>query len=208
MSEQPARLKLPAYGKALLDNRRRGFHPLVVDVWYGDDWSIPRRIAEAEQNLFVVRGREARPYSADWEKEVGNPTLAIRPRDYAPGVFDFRCVAGVGVYLWDCCGGSADFDQVAGGPITRWGLFYFLAGELSAYAATVFFRNTGDAETETAAHLAVTHSDVVAGKLVYPAWWSSALSLRHREARPLWQQDVKRALQRSGATESECVESR
>jgi len=61
------RLKLPAYAKALTDNRRRGFHPLEVDVWYGDDWKIPKQIAEAEQKLFVVRGREARPYSFEWE---------------------------------------------------------------------------------------------------------------------------------------------
>jgi len=198
------RLKLPAYGKALMDNRRRGFHPLSVDVWYGDDWSIPKRIAQAEQKLFVARGREARPYFGDWEQVVGRPTLAIRPRDYAPGVFNFACVAGVAVNLWDGCGAAADFDQPEGGPVLRWGLFYFLAGELSAYAATVFFRNTDHDDNESAAHLAVTHAEPQDGALVYPPWWSDELSRKFRSARPLWQQDVSRLR----TTASECVESR
>ena len=32
------RLKLPAYGKQLLNERRLGNHPLVVHVIFGDDW--------------------------------------------------------------------------------------------------------------------------------------------------------------------------
>lgn len=64
--------KLPAYGKALLAQRRGGNHPLTVTLVYGDDWSA---------------GRE--------------PRVCLKPEDYAPGRFDFGVLAGTKVVVLD-----------------------------------------------------------------------------------------------------------
>ncbi len=82
MTEAPSatRKKLPAYGKALLAERRAGRHPLLLRVVYGDDWSVP------------------------------GPKICIKPADYQPGVFDLCVAAGLYVELHDRADGLADLD--------------------------------------------------------------------------------------------------
>lgn len=67
-----ARLKLPAYAKRLLTERRAGRHPLEIIVVYGERW---------------------------WEVE--HPKICLKPCDYAPGQVDFHVVAGCRVTLVD-----------------------------------------------------------------------------------------------------------
>lgn len=79
--EPPLRPRLPAFGRALLQQRRQGQHPQSITVIYGEDW----------------RG-------------VKPPRLGLRPLQYQPGLVDWRVVAGVKVELIDRAQGLADFD--------------------------------------------------------------------------------------------------
>lgn len=66
-------LKLPAYGRVLLDQRELGHHPRLINVWYGDRW---------------------------WDRPKDAPCLCVG-LDYTHGVFDWGVVAGVPVHvLW------------------------------------------------------------------------------------------------------------
>lgn len=74
------RRKLPAYGKALMLERRQGRHPREVTLVYGDDW-----------------------HAGD------APRICIRPLEYAPGRYSFAMCAGCRVVVldqqlaaWDC----------------------------------------------------------------------------------------------------------
>src|SRR3990167_6513354 len=75
------RLKLPPYGKALLDRRRGGDHPLSVNLVYGDRW-----------------------------REVEPPRVALDPKDYAPGRYDFHMLAGLRVMIHDQLAGGWEMD--------------------------------------------------------------------------------------------------
>jgi hypothetical protein len=66
------RLKLPAYGKRLLEERRAGNHPLEVTLVYGDKW---------------------------WDFE--QPKLCIKPDEFEPGKYDFSVCAGIHVIVID-----------------------------------------------------------------------------------------------------------
>lgn len=68
------RPKLPAYGKALLSERRAGNHPAAVQVIVG------------------------RPWQAEL---AGVPVLALAAEDWAPGRFDWTPCAGVAVEVID-----------------------------------------------------------------------------------------------------------
>lgn len=187
------RLKLPAYGKALIDNRRRGFHPLYVDVLYGDDWREAATRAKLEAAVFVKDGRNARPYEDRWLKEVGAPMLALRPREYAPGVYDFRCVAGCAVRLFDTVGAAddVDVDPAAVYPAQRtlrWGLFYDVVRELALFAASVALHvGMSDLGEDMAQYaIGVRHWDAEARRMVWPRWWSDEIEVRRGQRQFNW----------------------
>jgi hypothetical protein len=76
------RLKLPAYGKQLLNARRLGQHPLVVHVIYGEEWRPGERCgAECE-------GAE-------------HPRLAVRPSEFQPWTIDWHVVTGCKVVVFE-----------------------------------------------------------------------------------------------------------
>jgi hypothetical protein len=77
-------VKLPAYGRALVDARRAGNHPERVAFVFGDDWRVPQ------------------------------PRLALRPEDYERGKFDLRPVAGVPVDLHQRSDEHGKFLDLAG----------------------------------------------------------------------------------------------
>ena len=181
------RLRLPAFARALMDNRRRGFHPLAVDLVYGDDLALAFRRAAAEKNAFALGGAGTRPYTVAWVREVGAPMLGVKPREYAPGVFCFACVAGVAVTVFDTDGAAAAFDTDDAGAVT-WGIFYDLLGELAAYAAEVFVRSTYFDGRLSVADYAASYR--VADR--WPRWWSDALQQKHEQRR-----DTLRAAERS-----------
>ena len=65
-------MKLPAYGKRLLDERRAGKHPLEVTLVYGDDWYVGKL-----------------------------PRICIKPDEFEPAKYDFRMLAGLRVNVFD-----------------------------------------------------------------------------------------------------------
>src|SRR3954470_23461983 len=75
------RLKLPAYGKRLLEERRAGKHPLEVTLVYGDRWS---------------KGKD--------------PRVCISPEEYAPAQYDFCMLAGTRVLVLDQLNAGADWN--------------------------------------------------------------------------------------------------
>lgn len=77
-------MKLPAYGRALVDARRAGNHPERVAFVFGDDWRAPQ------------------------------PRLALRPDDYERGKYDLRPVAGVPVDLHQRSEEHGKFLELAG----------------------------------------------------------------------------------------------
>lgn len=170
------RLRMPAFAKSLLQNRRRGFHPLRVEVWYGDDWSEAAAVAKREAALLLREGAAARPYAAGaaWLKLVGDPMLAIRPGDFAPGNIDWRCVTGLQVRVIDGCRALDDIDFDEAGRVTRWGLIYFLLGDISRAAAEVLYCSAGARGIEECVDDLAFGSrvwDAARRAFVWPEWW-------------------------------------
>lgn len=180
----PERLRLPAFARALIDNRRRGFHPLRLTLLYGDNWRTPSLHAKNERH--AVQIQRLQPYSAKWMADVGEPMLAIEPRDFEPGKFDFRCVAGTAVRLIDALDARLDVDLAA----KRWGFFYDLVAELSDWAATVRIAPI----EQDAATLAWEQQCVEAGRFAWPRWWSDQRQREHDQRYITWLADNERAI--------------
>lgn len=154
----PAKKRMPAYGKALLERRRAGDHPLTVNVVLGNAW---------------------------WK--VKEPKICVKPEDYAPGVFDWRVVAGVRALV------VANDAFRAGGDAAKVG---DLLGELADHAAVVDLW-CGDG--------AAVSADVYAwgerklGK--WPEWWNAERDRRMIAGRNAWFGDVARNMHaRHGVT--------
>ena len=108
MIEPPLRPRLPAYGKALLLERRLGNHPREITVIYGDNW----------------RG-------------VKHPRLGVRPLQYQPGLVDWRMVAGVMVTLIDRAEGLAEFD-IAGNHFGKFYALIAELAAMDAYVQLMY----------------------------------------------------------------------
>lgn len=153
------RLKLPAYGKQLLLDRRAGKHPLTVTLVYGDRWY-----------------------------EGKNPKICIKPEDYQPGQYDFRVVAGVQVIVIDQLVGASECDEKPRPPTFGkfYDLLSELAAAdgwlyiewpktagWPAIEATQLARNarwrTGDGSAEQ-----------------WPRWWNDELEARQQRRRTQW----------------------
>lgn len=63
-------MKLPAYGKRLLEQRRNGSHPTAVRVIYGDDWYVPEGVTR-----LAVKPGEA--LELDWRCVTGIPVELV-----------------------------------------------------------------------------------------------------------------------------------
>ena len=156
-----AHLKLPAYGKRLLLARRAGDHPLEVALIFGHDWRA----------------------------DVGDvPILAINPEDYAPGAYDFHCVAGVRVAVHDQEMAAAVCDEVATPP--SFGAFFDLLGELARIAApvAVFWppRSTWKAREASSLAFEARWPDREAQRMQWPRWWSDALEADYQRRWEQW----------------------
>jgi hypothetical protein len=127
-------VKLPAFGKSLLAARFQGGHPELIQVIYGEDWAPERNDC---------------------------PLLAVKADQFAPGLFDWRCVAGVPVLLVNRSEMPRDWARAG---------VCFLAGELaqwSPYVEFCFSDGTGGMVSTLA------YCCRVAGR--WPAWWSERL---------------------------------
>lgn len=163
-------LKLPAYGKRLLDHRRLGCHPLMVELFYGEKWDLPQQHARAEEGLML---QGMRPYSPQWLREAGLPMLAVRPSQFERGVLDWRVLAGVQVRV--CGDGEPGFG------------FFSMLGELAAVAGCVSIaaedaRDDLDVQ-EVAFNQRMKNSD---GVLVWPDWFPKELNHAYLKRRDQW----------------------
>lgn len=146
-------MKLPAYGKPLLLRRRAGDHPLEVALVFGHQWRA----------------------------DVGRmPLLALNPEDYAPGVYDFGCVAGLRVLVHDQDMAAADCDENVLPP--TFGVFYDLLGELARLAARVeiVWPAKSGWQPVDARELArewrwMDRARPAGDRMQWPRWWSDAL---------------------------------
>lgn len=75
------RLKIPAYGKKLLNERIANIHPIDVRVVYGEKW---------------------------WE--IDPPKICIKPPEFEPGKYDFRMLAGLRAIVVDQANAILDLD--------------------------------------------------------------------------------------------------
>ena len=159
------RLKLPAYGKRLLDARRKGLHPLDVCLVYGGKW-----------------------FEVDEVHRV-----AITPEDYAPGKFDFHMLAGLRVTIYDQLAGGWEIDDKVAPP--KYGKFFDLVREVAAAGAVVMVRWPKGTEPRTQLLLDIVEPckwfDRAAGAFVWPGWWSDALQAQQIAAAKAWVDDDK-----------------
>ena len=168
---QKTRLRPPAYAKDLIAQRRRGYHPLDIDLLYGDQWSEAAARAKRAKAVFVRDGAAARPYSPAWHREVGAPMIALRPAEFAPLTFDFSCVTGARVALIDLDRAMQDCTFTKAGEALAWGLVYTLAGEVARFAAEVKLCEGLDDETgRDVRDLALAQRFRPGGG--WPSWWS------------------------------------
>jgi hypothetical protein len=163
----PARRKLPAYGKALLDARRGGWHPHAVSLIYGNNW------------------RGEAPDQAP---------LCIKPEEFELDLYDWRLVAGLHVTVVDQDGWlGGDWDRTT--EPHQYGKFYFLLRELADAHAYVTVRC--GAVTADVDEIAVTCRWFDGKRMCWPAWWSDALHQMHRAAVSGWANDGAALLERS-----------
>ena len=128
-------MKLPAFGKSLLAARFQGGHPELIQVIYGEDWT---------------------PHRNDC------PLLAVKPAQFAPGIYDWRCVAGVPVEVYDRAAEPADWERAS---------VCFLAAEVAEWAAAVriFFADGSHAGVAEMAYVCRSPNGQ------WPRWWSERL---------------------------------
>ncbi|HJT63099.1 MAG TPA: hypothetical protein VJ797_15625 [Burkholderiales bacterium] len=162
MSPGRTRLKLPAYGKALMNARRAGDHPLVVHVIYGEKWF------EEPLCLWQCAG-------------ACHPKLCLKPAEYAPGIYDFRCVTGLEVAL---------FDQPAASVMPADKIFD-LIGEIGRWAADIHVHVEGDELPPSASRLALCqrnfrHVNDPEHNHGWPRWWSAEIEQVNERRRQDW----------------------
>lgn len=178
MAEQTRR-KLPAFGAALRDRRRRGDHPPCVHLIYGYKW---RAAPSCGVYAAIIPG--------------AHPELALKPEDYAPGVYDFGVVAGLQVCVFDQVGEAAYHEDPLFGPArAQFIRFWQLVGELAAVAADVEIHKAPGlldvVATWSAFELAAWRRRhyLDAGVAVndgWPSWWSAQTEEANAKRRQKW----------------------
>lgn len=169
------RKKLPAYGAALLERRRRGDHPLCVHLVFGFKWTVPSLCSFAA----VIAGV--------------HPGLAIKPPDFAREVFDFGVVSGLRVNVFDQEGAAAYYDDPTFGPVQpQRNRLYELLGEVAQFAAEVAVYSPAFESLPRPAHeLAlcmrrIGESRDAARNHGWPYWWSSSIEEKNAKRRYTW----------------------
>lgn len=158
------RLKLPPYGRQLLERRRAGDHPLEVALIYGHDWRA----------------------------DVGGvPRVALNPEDYVPGKYDFGFLAGLRVTIHDQDLNADECNPTTTPP--TYGKFYDLIAEVAKFVACLDLRwpaRSGWPPREAAefARCCRWH-DHAAGRMQWPRWWSDALAAEYTRRWPAWLED-------------------
>jgi hypothetical protein len=140
-----------AYAKWLKARRMAGVHPDVIGVIYGDDWRLAKDAFE--------------------RRSAALPILAIKPRDYRLGYFDFRVFAGVPAVIRDC---SDERDWQYQG---EWEKVLYFAGEIAQYASSVELTGQIDGAPVAADVLAFLEREWIREEKYFrwPLWWPNGL---------------------------------
>jgi hypothetical protein len=169
------RKKLPAFGAALRDRRRRGEHPLCVHLIYGHKWRAAPKCAWGS----VIRGV--------------HPELALKPEDFAAELFDFSAVMGLQVCVFDQMGEAAWYEDPCFGPVRpHFTRFYHLLGELASVAADIeIYSPAFGRERWRACELAAMgRRRQLAGDAEmnhgWPSWWSAETEQNNAKRRDRW----------------------
>jgi hypothetical protein len=162
--------KVPAYGAALRERRRGGEHPLCVHLIYGFTWNKP-----CECWYTIILPGE-------------HPRLALKPEDYAPGLYDFSVVAGVQVCVFDQDSRAQRYESPDYGPARpRHFYLYALLGELAWFAADVELHSPALDMATSAFRLA--RQQHRRGRELndgWPFWWSTELEEKNGRQRETW----------------------
>lgn len=172
VARAPARLKLPAYGKTLLNARRADHHPLCVHVIFGRDWKAETHCA--------------------WSHLPGvHPLLCVHPAEYTPGQYDFRAVTAINVALFDQDALAAEYAADGYPSLRDFGRLYDLAGELARWAAYVEIHSPIWPRADYAETLAYLGRDYRHCKDPdknhgWPHWWSAEIQSAHERRGFAW----------------------
>lgn len=153
-------MRLPAYGRPLLEARRAGDHPARVLFVFGDYWKA----------------------------ESPHPKLALKPGDYAPRRFDFRLVAGVPVDVLERSDGALHQGTPKylwlAGELARW------ACEVTLRVPYALYRGQAESDrTVTDAGMLARcqrRYDAAKRAFVWPAWWNEDLDCAYGEQGKRW----------------------
>lgn len=173
------RLKLPPYGRALLERRRGGDHPLEVALIYGHDWRA----------------------------DVGGvPRIALNPEDYEPGGFDWHLFAGIKVVIHDQEVTGAEFDENLRPP--TFGKFYDLITEVAVFAAFIEIAWPARCGLSLREATELARScrwfDRETKKVQWPRWWSDDIEAQYARRMSGWLMDCG---VRVGVIERKCVKA-
>jgi hypothetical protein len=159
------RLKLPAFGRQLLNERRLGRHPGVVHVVYGEDWFLGDRCELDCAD--VVNPGEA------------HPRLAVKPSQFQLWELDWRVVTGLHVCVFD-----RREDVLVGARE-----FFGLIGEVGRFSAQVdIYRRALEARPQFcfAAHVIAAECRKAEG--AWPGWWPAETENMNADRRARWRQ--------------------
>lgn len=157
------RLKLPAYGKRLLAERRAGRHPLEVNLCYGDRW-----------------------------REVAAPLIAIEPKDYEPGKYHFFVLAGLHVVIYDQLAGGWDMDPTIRPP-TYGKFYDLAAEVAVADAWVTIRWPKGTSPPESDLQALAWECrwwSMERRAFQWPPWWSDMLEAKHQARWQAWMIDA------------------
>jgi hypothetical protein len=169
------RLKLPTYGKALLQERNAGHHPLCAHL---------------------IIGRNSRlPLDCAWQAagEV-HPQLEIKPEQCAAGVFDWTLLCGLNVVIFDRSGRALEFNDPDREHRTYWGHgpFYFMVGEIALYSAEIEIRTPWWDRSFSAHEIAASVRAPGWARMTakqnhgWPGWWSEEIENLNAKQRQIW----------------------
>jgi hypothetical protein len=114
-----------------------------------------------------------------------HPLIAIKPDDYAPGVYDFAVLSGLQVEVFDQGGEAGFYESPDHGPARPWyWRFYALLGEL-AEAADV---EVNSPAVRGCARGRRTSSPGKEGRRgqAWPFWWSDEIEEKNAKRRDTW----------------------
>lgn len=168
------RLKLPAYGKKLLEARRAGNHPLDVNLCFGSLWRC-----------------------------VPEPKVAVMPSDFVPGIYNWTVLTGlcVTVFVQAVLEWRANIIANHLGALHT-AYFAMMCVELTKADAFVIVRapmlENGRMESRRELLLDMTLRLAGGGvtpenRPAWPSWWSDSLQKKQEMAAAVHLHDIERA---------------